>query len=163
MLDQAARLPTTGRALDIACGLGRNSSWLARRGLHVTAVDGSIVACDQLGTRAASLGLPIDVICRDLQRQELPTGPYDVVIDTLYLQRSLCPRIEEILTPNGLLLFATYLERGVEARAPTRFGLKPNELASIFPRLERLAYEEHDDAERPWAGLAAHKPPKRNS
>ena len=158
---QADLLPATGRALDIACGLGRNSIWLAGRGFDVTAVDGSSVACEHLDAVAAARSLPIELICRDLERDELPAGPYDAIVNTLYLQRSLAPRIEEILAAGGLLLFATYLEAGVAGRAAPSFGLKPNELATLFPRLETLHYEEHDDVDRPWAGLAARKPSER--
>ena len=159
--DRATLLPVAGGALDIACGLGRNSLWLARRGLEVTAVDGSSVACEHLAALAASLGLSIDVLCRELERDELPAGPYDVIVNTLYLQRTLVPRIDQILAAGGLLLFTTYLESGVADRAAPRFGLKPGELASLFPRLETLSYEEHDDVDRPWAGLAARKPSER--
>ncbi len=160
---QADLLPATGRALDIACGLGRNSVWLAGRGLDVTAVDGSSVACEHLAALAASRSLPIEVICRDLERDELPAGPYAVIVNTLYLQRSLAPRIEQTLAPGGLLLFATYLESGVAGRASPRFGLKPGELASMFSGLETLRYEERDDVDRPWAGLAARKPSERRA
>jgi SAM-dependent methyltransferase len=36
-----------GRALDLACGEGRNAVWLARRGWRVIAVDFSVVALDK--------------------------------------------------------------------------------------------------------------------
>ena len=36
-----------GRALDLACGEGRNAVWLARRGWRVVAVDFSVVALDK--------------------------------------------------------------------------------------------------------------------
>ena len=35
-----------GRALDLACGEGRNARWLAKRGWQVTAVDFSPVAIE---------------------------------------------------------------------------------------------------------------------
>ena len=69
-------LPASGRALDIAGGLGRNSLWLARRGLDVTVVDGSKVACEHVAGLTAELGFSIKVVCRDLKRDELPSGPY---------------------------------------------------------------------------------------
>lgn len=161
LTEHASLLPATGRALDIACGLGRNSLWLARRGLDVTAVDGSSVACQYLAALSASRGLSVDVLWRDLGRDELPAGPYDVIVNTLYLQRTLVPRIEQILAAGGLLLFATYLESGVGERAAPRFGLKRGELPLLFPHLETLSYEEHDDVDRPWAGLAARKPSEK--
>ena len=42
-----------GRALDLACGEGRNTLWLARRGWNVTGLDFSSVAIERGRTRAA--------------------------------------------------------------------------------------------------------------
>jgi SAM-dependent methyltransferase len=47
-----------GRAVDLACGEGRNAIWLAERGWQVTAVDFSQVALDK-GRRLAQ-GLEVD-------------------------------------------------------------------------------------------------------
>ena len=57
-------LPTTGRALDLACGAGRNALFLARRGMAVDAVDISRVAL-ALGQMHAG-DLPITWIEHDL-------------------------------------------------------------------------------------------------
>ena len=43
---ELASLPP-GRALDLACGEGRNARWLAERGWQVTAIDWSEVAVDK--------------------------------------------------------------------------------------------------------------------
>lgn len=160
LLAQAARLPTSGTALDIAAGLGRNSFWLARRGLRVTAVDGSSVACERVRARARELGLAVTVLQRDLERAPLPDGPFDLVVNTRYLQRALASQIEAVLAPAGVLVFSTYLQAGIAGRAERRFGLRPGELASMFPALETLVYEEDDPAtDRPAASLLARKPP----
>ena len=39
LLVETARMLTPGRALDLACGSGRNAIWLAEHGWQVTAVD----------------------------------------------------------------------------------------------------------------------------
>ena len=59
-----------GRALDLACGSGRNALYLAELGWQVTAVDGSPVAVDVLRARAAERGLEIDIRVADLERGE---------------------------------------------------------------------------------------------
>ena len=41
VLVDAARDLVPGRALDLACGAGRNAIWLARRGWEVVAIDGA--------------------------------------------------------------------------------------------------------------------------
>ena len=46
-----------GRALDVACGEGRNAVWLAERGWQVTGVDFSEVALEKAATLAASRGV----------------------------------------------------------------------------------------------------------
>jgi SAM-dependent methyltransferase len=58
---ELAGLPA-GRAVDLACGEGRNALWLASRGWQVTAVDFSAVGLDkgrQLEARAGA-GRPVD-------------------------------------------------------------------------------------------------------
>ena len=51
-VEQALTDLPPGRALDLACGEGRNARWLAQRGWQVTAVDFSPVAIDK-GRRLA--------------------------------------------------------------------------------------------------------------
>ena len=52
---EVAGLPP-GRALDLACGEGRNALWLATRGWQVTAVDFSAVALDKARTLESRQG-----------------------------------------------------------------------------------------------------------
>ena len=159
LLAQAFRLPSRGRALDIAAGLGRNALWLAEEGLSVLAVDASGVACDHLARRAAALGLPVTALCRDLERDPLPDGPFDVVVNTLYLQRDLASQIERALAPGGLLLFSTFVENGTAHLEHKEYRLTRGELPSLFPSLEVLEFsEDPPHAERPEAALVAAKP-----
>ncbi|HKH20378.1 MAG TPA: hypothetical protein VKB53_05725, partial [Gammaproteobacteria bacterium] len=50
--DNVHLLPSTGQALDLACGLGGNALFLARLGFNVTAYDISTVAVDKLNIYA---------------------------------------------------------------------------------------------------------------
>ncbi|PUA82281.1 class I SAM-dependent methyltransferase [Nocardioides currus] len=59
---ECAGLPP-GRAVDLACGEGRNAIWLASIGWDVTAVDFSQVALDKGRTLAGDL--PVDWVCAD--------------------------------------------------------------------------------------------------
>lgn len=162
LVEQAHRLPTSGRALDIATGLGRNALWLARRGLRVTAVDVSRVACDHLDARARDLHLPIDTVCLDLERAPLPPAPFDLIVNTLYLQRSLAPQIQDRLAPGGLLLFLTMLEGGRDLEPPVHkeYLLQRGDLRALFPHLDVVLYREDpaDSPVRPNAYLLARKP-----
>ena len=160
LLERADDLPTTGAALDIASGLGRNAIWLARRGLHVTAVDISAVACDILRQRAVDLDLTIDVQRLDLEHDPLPNGPFDLIVDTLYLERPLAPQIERALAPGGLLLFSTMLVGGTGPDPVHKeFVLQRGELPQLFPNLEVVHFREDPPGpDRPNADLVALKP-----
>ena len=59
LVGEVAALPV-GRALDVACGAGRNAVWLARRGWQVTAVDFSEVALRAARQLAASSGVSVE-------------------------------------------------------------------------------------------------------
>jgi SAM-dependent methyltransferase len=63
---ECAALPP-GRAVDLACGEGRNAIWLAERGWQVTAVDFSQVALDKGRRLAGDLAGDGDVdwVCAD--------------------------------------------------------------------------------------------------
>ncbi|MEP4652079.1 MAG: methyltransferase domain-containing protein, partial [Ilumatobacter sp.] len=54
VLDQ---VPTGGTAVDVACGLGAQSLWLAHRGLHVRSLDISSEAIASLSASARAAGL----------------------------------------------------------------------------------------------------------
>ncbi len=159
VLREAERIPRVGPALDLAAGLGRNALWLAARGLAVTAVDISGVACDHLRAAAAGRLLAITVVCADLEAAPLPSGPFGLIVNTLYLQRDLAPAITAALAPGGLLLFAALLDPAAAPGHPPRHYALPGELPALFPALDVLAYDEVSGDGRPEAWLVARRPP----
>lgn len=74
-----------GRALDLACGAGRNAVWLAERGWRVTAVDFSPVALAEARGLAADRGVDPEWIEADVVEWEPPAAAFDLVV-LLYLQ-----------------------------------------------------------------------------
>ena len=134
------------RALDVACGDGRNAGFLARLGLTVDAVDISDVAIDALRAAVAEQGLPINPLRVDLTREPLPATRYDVIVQFNYLQRSLFPVMAEALAPGGVLIVETMLRADGEHTAGSgidpRFLLEPGELRSAFPEADIVRYRE---------------------
>src|SRR6476646_2597087 len=74
-----------GRALDLACGEGRNAVWLAERGWRVTGVDFSDVALGKAAELAAGRGVEADWVVADVLDYEPEPRSFDLVA-VLYLQ-----------------------------------------------------------------------------
>lgn len=72
-----------GRALDIGCGTGRDSVYLAQRGWTVTGVDCVTQALDAARRRAKSSGVDVNWVRGDVARlQELGIGDgYELLVD----------------------------------------------------------------------------------
>jgi SAM-dependent methyltransferase len=89
-----------GRALDLACGEGRNAIWLAERGWRVTAVDFSEVAITKARTLAASRGAEVEWVVADVLDHESERGDFDLVA-VLYLQLPREEMLQAVRTAAG--------------------------------------------------------------
>ena len=74
-----------GRALDVACGEGRNAVWLAELGWQVTGIDFSDVALGKAAELARARGVEVEWVAADVLVHEPPPGAFDLVA-VLYLQ-----------------------------------------------------------------------------
>ena len=123
---ETARHLKPGRALDLACGTGRNALWLASRGWSVTAVDGSAVAIEKLKARGE--GLEIDARVADLERGEfaIAASSWDLILMCYYLQRDLFEPVKLGVVPGGVVIAIVHVaESG-------RYCLRSGELAGYF-------------------------------
>ncbi|MGW3974332.1 SAM-dependent methyltransferase [Streptomyces ardesiacus] len=111
LLVETADALTPGAALDLACGMGGDTLWLARRGWRVTAVDIAPTAVAQVARVAAEHGLD-DVVtteCHDLA-ETFPAGEYDLVSAQYFHTPYALPRgavlrrAARALRPGGRLL-----------------------------------------------------------
>jgi 2-polyprenyl-3-methyl-5-hydroxy-6-metoxy-1,4-benzoquinol methylase len=108
LVAEAEALPP-GRALDVACGSGRNTVWLAERGWRVTGVDFSDVALENARRLAAERGVDVDWEQADLRDWVPPAGVFDLVA-VLYLhlsvdeRRAVHRRAAGSLAPGGTLV-----------------------------------------------------------
>ena len=98
-----------GRALDLACGAGRNAVWLAEKGWRVTAVDFSDVGLTMARDLARARGVEVDWIEADVVAWVPESRAYDLVC-ALYLQlpaperRRVLGHAVGALAPGGTLL-----------------------------------------------------------
>lgn len=71
-----------GRLLDLGCGTGENTLYLADKGFEVVGVDGSAVALERARDKAQKRGLPVSFKQGDaLKLPELSLGVFDTVLD----------------------------------------------------------------------------------
>ena len=133
-----------GKALDLACGTGRNSLFLAEKGYDVTAIDISPRAITLAEHRARERGLKINWIVADLDTYPIP-GWYDlIVISFFYVNKDMVPSIINALKSGGMLLYENHMLSPSDADEAHhhRFHLKPGELGQLFRGLKVIRYEE---------------------
>ncbi|MDF9392470.1 MULTISPECIES: class I SAM-dependent methyltransferase [Methylococcus] len=147
-------LPAGGRALDLACGLGSNALFLARRGFEVDAIDISEAGIEALAHTARMEGLPIHARVGDVMECQWATEHYDVVVVTRFLERTLVRAIVDALRPGGLLFYQTFVKSKSSDYGPSnpRFLLHDNELIRLFDGLLIRYYRDEARAGRPDAG-----------
>lgn len=132
ILGKYISMASAGNALDIACGNGRNSKFLARKGFQVDAVDISNIAVNRL----AGQDPKINVICCDMDTWKIPQNRYQIIINIRFLDRRLFQMIQEGLKPGGILIFESFIGEKKE------YCLEPNELLNAFGSFHVVYYEE---------------------
>jgi tellurite methyltransferase len=152
-----------GKALDLACGTGRNALWLAEHGWEVTAVDGAPAAIETLGTRATERGLKINAVVADLEKGEFQIEPsrWNLIAMCYYLQRNLIEPAKRGVAPGGILIAIVHVNEPGEPNGAHR--LRPGELEKYFTGWEILHRHEgkaNDSAHRrAVAEIVASRPP----
>jgi len=144
LVSLASRLLRPGLALDVAGGSGRNALWLAKQGWAVTVLDVSTVGLRVAAQEAARRGLSIETLAFDLETQQLPTGPWDLILCLHYLQRSLFSEFPGLLSDEGLLVCEIATVRNLERHENPRreFLLDERELPSLATDLEIVEFNE---------------------
>jgi SAM-dependent methyltransferase len=152
---------TPGRALDLACGEGRNALWLAERGWQVTAVDFSRVAVEKGRRIAAERGVDVEFVVADLLEYEPAAAAYDLTI-VFYLQlaadelSTVLARAAAALAPGGIFLLV-----GHDLRNLTEGHGGPQDASVLYTpedvvaSLGDLEVERAEPVERPVDGAAA--------
>jgi len=110
-----------GRALDVACGEGRNAVWLAERGWQAVGVDFSEVGLRKARELANGRGVNVDWVAANLIDYRPDPRAFDLVL-VFYLQVSAAQRrpilqaAAEAVAPGGTFLLvahdSTNLEHG---------------------------------------------------
>jgi len=156
-----------GRALDVACGDGRNALYLAQLGYMVDAIDVSDVAISALRSETSARGLAMTIAPRvvDLEREPLPVADYDAIVMLNFLQRDLLGALAQALAPGGVLIVETLAQAHVEQLGHSfnpAYLVQPGELPAAFAQLEILdqheGIAERGGSPRGVAGIVARRP-----
>jgi SAM-dependent methyltransferase len=133
------KLAHRGLALDIACGTGRHSIFLAQNEFEVDALDISYKALENIQNTANIY--PREV---DFDKFKIIKNTYDLVVCTYFLDRDILDDIQKSLANNGILIYETFIEHkenSIKFKNPD-FMLQKGELKSSFDDLEIIFYEE---------------------
>jgi len=116
--DWLPRIPV-GKALDVACGAGRNAIFLAQAGYRVDAIDISSEGLNQARQKAESQGLSINWIDHDLDQDFQFDTDYDLIIVLWYVDLALVNRLCDCLAAGGYLVCEEHLITDLEVIGPT--------------------------------------------
>lgn len=155
------------KVLDIGCGTGENSVWLARQGFHATGCDLSPTAIERAQAKTAAAKVNCSFHTADFLKDKLPGLPFGFAIDRGCMhgmegeagRQTFSKRVAEHLTDAGLWLSlignADDCEREVGPPQLTACEV----VASVEPYFEILSLEagsfgsDQDDPPRAWICL----------
>jgi len=144
-LKEAISFSKKGLALDVACGNGRNSIYLAKNDFEVESYDISRVALNNLDDKNYK---NITTFCKDLDGFIPIENRYDFVVMTNFLDRELIPKLAKGLKPNGVLFIETYMhhESNEKKSSYPDYLLSEGELKTFFDDSYKvLDYGEFDN------------------
>lgn len=100
------------RILDVGCGAGLASEWLARRGAIVTGLDAAGAALEAARVHAAASGVAVDY--RDGTPESLEAGGFDAVLALEVIEHvppaeraDFCANLARLVRPGGQVFLST--------------------------------------------------------
>ncbi len=131
----ADRLPP-GRALDLGCGTGTTSLYLASRQWQVTGIDFIPAAIRRACDRARAAHLSVDFHVADVTRIDFLDGPFDLAIDIGCLhslapnqQQGYAKSLAKLTQPGALYVLYAFMPGYIHGR---RVGLTQDDLTRRF-------------------------------
>lgn len=129
-----------GYALDIACGKGRNSLFLARYGYKVLAVDRNRESLNCFSNKnIIKLARDVEII----ENWPIANFKFDVVIVTNFLNRKIFPFVIRSVRKKGYLIYETFSKGHEKIGKPKNknFILNPYELILLCDKMKLICHE----------------------
>ncbi|MGB5867739.1 MAG: methyltransferase domain-containing protein [Arcobacteraceae bacterium] len=136
---------TPNKALDVACGTGRNSIYLAQANFAVDAIDISWIALQRLEQKGYE---NIHTMLIDLDNYIPEKNSYDLIIMSNFLDKELIPHLYNALKRDGILIIETYMHHNSNEKPNSNpdFLLQKDELKTFFDNSYNiLNYDEFDN------------------
>lgn len=123
------RVPDGGRCLDLGCGSGPFSFYLARKGFRTVGIDVSESAIGLAREIANKVDLPCEFVLGDFLSVSLD-GPFDFIVDGHFLhcivfdmdRRRVLERVRSLLSPGGTFMLNTMIwDRPRDWKGPFEF------------------------------------------
>lgn len=148
LIENLHLLPDSGKALDLACGLGANAMLLAQHNLDTCAWDISGEAISTLDKFANNLNINLNTEVRDVSSNPPPENTFDVIVVSHFLDRKIIPDIKNALKKNGRIFYQTFIADKTNESGPKNpdYLLDKNELLSLFNEFIILVYREEGNA-----------------
>lgn len=139
-----------GTVLDMACGDGRNSIYLAKEGFDVTGVDFSEEALKRLRkfSEIEDVNIETKVIDVDDKENILKIGKFDnIVISNFKPTMEIFKTLPELLNKDGILLFVTFNYRQSQTHDFSRkYCLEEEEFKDVSDKLDLIKLEVFEDS-----------------
>ena len=135
-----------GKALDIACGTGRNAVFLAEQGYAVTGLDQSREGLKIARSNAEDRGVAdrCNWIHADALAHEYPQETFDIITVRSFRIYDRLTDVKAALKPDGVLYYQDHLRtaEGVDYGPPTTRRVGTNEILRACLDLTVLHYRE---------------------
>jgi cyclopropane fatty-acyl-phospholipid synthase-like methyltransferase len=152
---QAALFKPGQRVLDLACGEGRNSVWLAQQGCRVLGMDISPLALKKAAALAENKGVELELQRADVRDWQWAPTAFDGVV-SIFIQFAapaertrLFEGLKSTLKPGGVLVLQGYTPRQIEYKTggpPDVAHMYTRQmLEQAFAGLQILHLREHED------------------
>lgn len=155
----------TGEVIDLGCGDGRDSLYLARNGLRVTAVDTSEVGLKKLMTFAEKNGIAdlINTVCADVRYWTYPESKYELMIAVTIFDhlpreqvKPVFRRAAQSIIKGGIFLAKvhtikdpgyTHTKQSSELSDMIKYYFKPGELLEMSKTFYDIIHYEENESE----------------
>lgn len=134
---------TRRRALDVACGTGRNARFLAESGFEsVLGVDISDIAIQKALSFDSTKNLPVNYQLHDLDQGLSKFGKFDFIAMIRFVDRGLIAAMDQSLNEGGCVLLELHMkyegQQQLAGPRTNRYRVEAGEVQQLISHLEIL-------------------------